>query len=362
MISLPSEISSSVKTALNNVHQLATVKSPSQITVKRVDIQKNIDRISKDYSRMWEYEPGEEREHPEKLVGEFLKDHHEDAIAVAAYKTRPGGQETWVGSAFGYAKRQDHPLEKPNQAAIASVFVDESARLQGTASKMVESLESTFAHRGYNGVQLYASPEGRIVYQKAGFVDGDEMRYKLQSQRLRSAVEPTIHVRQANLESGSLDTAEILKGERRGTGIAEDQVSDEAALHHLHAPEQYSVPADQTAFVAYKNENGQEHVLGSVVAGVWHYPVPPTFENSIRRDLFAPALRIRHGVAGQEAQNVYLALAHKLISHAETHGFTQINVHQAGAARKTLTQLGFDNGIHMQKSLAPPSSATQNWH
>jgi len=285
---------------------LADVAKPNLI-VRCVDLPSNIDRISHDYRAMWEYDPGEERapKESDKLLRDFLHD-RKDATAVAAYSIAPDGKEHWVGSAFGYGKRRDHPFEPTNQAAIASVYVDEDARLQGVATKMVQELKQHFQKNHYEGVQLYASPEGRAVYSKIGFTDGDELRLKSSSfQSAQSAIKPdsAINVREADLND-PLDRAFVLNNERRDSGVTKSEISDDDAHRFIESPNEHGTSGVGTTLIAFEHTDSGDQRLGSAVAGTWKYPVPNTFEDSSRRDLFVPALRINDGVAAPLAQRL----------------------------------------------------------
>jgi GNAT superfamily N-acetyltransferase len=327
-----------------------------KITVRQVPVEPNKDHLAQDYRNMWEYDPGEERDRAESdtIFNRFLKD-RKDVVAVAAYRPEANGSEKWVGSAIGYKQRRDQPLGKLNQAAIATVFVDEAERLKGAATAMVTELKNAFHQKGYAGIQLYASPEGKEVYKRLGFTDGDEMRYKLALHKPTSSTfspDNAIDVRLADLTEHS-DKTTVLKHERAASGIPQEVTSDDKAAQFFAQTYEAGKGETAKAFLAYTKADGQEKILGSAIAGEWHYPVPNTFTSEgplKRRDLSVPGLRLAPGVSGITAQSVYLSLIQKLLTHAHESGFTQINVQQAGPARAALENVGFKNGIHMQYS------------
>ena len=329
------------------------------ITVEHVSSHQYFPKIVADYRAMWEHDPGEERarEESDNLVSRFL-DRRGDVITVAAFRHKANGEKEWIGSAIGYAKRPDHAIEPEKQATIASVFVDEKARKQGAATLMVQELQKDFKQRGFNSIQLYASPEGAAVYKKCGFTTGDEMRLKKISSLTPPEKKSSVFVREADFKNPH-DRTFIINQERKGSGVARTTISNADALKFIQSS---ADGAKRTAFIAYQQYGKvirvirralglpQERRLGSAVAGLWDYPVPDTFRPEIRRDLFVPALRNNVGNT-KVAQDVYMALIAKLVEHAKKGDFTQINVQKAGAAQEQLRKAGFGDGIHMYQNL-----------
>ena len=70
-------------------------------------------------------------------------------------------------------------LARPRMPYILSMFTEPEFRGQGVASRLVEAMIDWATHRGYRRIVLHASPMGRPVYERLGFVNGTEMRLDL---------------------------------------------------------------------------------------------------------------------------------------------------------------------------------------
>ena len=68
-------------------------------------------------------------------------------------------------------------LEPGPEALIVNVYVERTWRRRGVAAAVMQALLGAVRARGIRRVVLHASPEGRSLYERLGFVASNEMRY-----------------------------------------------------------------------------------------------------------------------------------------------------------------------------------------
>ncbi len=69
---------------------------------------------------------------------------------------------------------------------IHSMYTDPAFRARGVASRLVRTMVCWARARGYARIYLHASPMGRSVYARLGFVAGNEMRLELDASPTRA--------------------------------------------------------------------------------------------------------------------------------------------------------------------------------
>jgi ribosomal protein S18 acetylase RimI-like enzyme len=67
-------------------------------------------------------------------------------------------------------------LELGPEAIVLNVYVQPAWRRRGVAAALMRALLDDLAARGIRRVVLHASPDGRGLYEKLGFVPNNEMR------------------------------------------------------------------------------------------------------------------------------------------------------------------------------------------
>lgn len=64
------------------------------------------------------------------------------------------------------------------QALILNVFTEQRWRRQGVAARLMEEALRWASARGIESIVLHASAEGRLLYERLGFVPTNEMRFQ----------------------------------------------------------------------------------------------------------------------------------------------------------------------------------------
>jgi GNAT superfamily N-acetyltransferase len=67
-------------------------------------------------------------------------------------------------------------LELGPEAIVLNVYVEPEWRRRGVAAALMRALLECLAARGIHRIVLHASPEGRRLYERLGFVTTNEMR------------------------------------------------------------------------------------------------------------------------------------------------------------------------------------------
>jgi GNAT superfamily N-acetyltransferase len=70
----------------------------------------------------------------------------------------------------------DDDLELGPEAIILNLYVEREWRRRGVAEALMHSVLDALAARGIRRIVLHASPEGRRLYERLGFVPTNEMR------------------------------------------------------------------------------------------------------------------------------------------------------------------------------------------
>lgn len=78
---------------------------------------------------------------------------------------------------FDYPSSPTDPI--PKRAVIMNMYTDLAYRRRGLARKIVEAMINWCRKQGFGSVLLYASNDGRPLYEKLGFQQTNEMRLKL---------------------------------------------------------------------------------------------------------------------------------------------------------------------------------------
>jgi GNAT superfamily N-acetyltransferase len=69
------------------------------------------------------------------------------------------------------------------RAMILNVYTEPEFRRQGVARRIVETILRWIRARGLRSANLHASDEGRVLYEKLGFVATNEMRLKFEDEK-----------------------------------------------------------------------------------------------------------------------------------------------------------------------------------
>jgi GNAT superfamily N-acetyltransferase len=77
-------------------------------------------------------------------------------------------------------------LAGPTMPYILSMFTEPAARGRGVASRIVHAMIAWATRRGFRRIFLHASEQGRSVYERLGFVPGNEMRLELPARRKKA--------------------------------------------------------------------------------------------------------------------------------------------------------------------------------
>ena len=72
--------------------------------------------------------------------------------------------------------RGDQELELGPEAIVLNVYVEPAWRQRGVAEALMRALLDALAVRGIRRIVLHASPDGRRLYERLGFVPTNEMR------------------------------------------------------------------------------------------------------------------------------------------------------------------------------------------
>jgi GNAT superfamily N-acetyltransferase len=83
------------------------------------------------------------------------------------------------------AQPRPSPLARPTMPYIMSMYTAPRFRGRGVASALVRTMVRWASRRGYRRIFLHASKAGRPVYERLGFVAGNEMRLELPARRPR---------------------------------------------------------------------------------------------------------------------------------------------------------------------------------
>lgn len=67
-------------------------------------------------------------------------------------------------------------IEFGPEAIVLNVYVEPSSRRRGVAEALMRQLLRALADRGVQRIVLHASPDGRRLYERLGFVQTNEMR------------------------------------------------------------------------------------------------------------------------------------------------------------------------------------------
>jgi GNAT superfamily N-acetyltransferase len=67
----------------------------------------------------------------------------------------------------------------PRRPLIANVYTEPAYRRRGIARKLLETMVAWCREGGFNSITLYASPDGRALYESLGFTATNEMRIML---------------------------------------------------------------------------------------------------------------------------------------------------------------------------------------
>jgi ribosomal protein S18 acetylase RimI-like enzyme len=68
-------------------------------------------------------------------------------------------------------------LELGPEAIVLNVYVEPEWRRRGVAEALMRTLLGSLAERGIRRIVLHASPDGRRLYERLGFVRTNEMRF-----------------------------------------------------------------------------------------------------------------------------------------------------------------------------------------
>ena len=72
-------------------------------------------------------------------------------------------------------------ISKGRQGTIVNVFTEPEWRRRGISSLLIKEIIAWSKNEGLDRLLLHASKDGRSVYEKLGFIDGNEMRLPRQS-------------------------------------------------------------------------------------------------------------------------------------------------------------------------------------
>ena len=69
-------------------------------------------------------------------------------------------------------------LELGPEAIVLSVYVEPAWRRRGVGEALMQTLLAALTHKNINRIVLHASPDGRNLYERLGFVQTNEMRFE----------------------------------------------------------------------------------------------------------------------------------------------------------------------------------------
>lgn len=111
-----------------------------------------------------------------------------DAIPTGeyvAFVATPAGRTHEIVGGAGMQLRRLLPrpradgagVELRPQALVMNVYTEPAWRRRGLAALLMEQVLAWAGEHGVGGMVLHASPEGRPLYERLGFVANNEMRY-----------------------------------------------------------------------------------------------------------------------------------------------------------------------------------------
>ncbi len=131
---------------------------------------------------------------PQHLYDAFLAvstDYLEQVIPTQEYigwLAAPSEMPTNIVAGAGLVQRSvsPHPQETPGgvvlaegrQGIVVNVFTERAWRKRGLARLLMEQVLAWAAENSLETVVLHASPDGRPLYERLGFVATNEMRYR----------------------------------------------------------------------------------------------------------------------------------------------------------------------------------------
>ena len=85
-----------------------------------------------------------------------------------------------AGAGIFFADFPPHWMDpQPLRAYILNVYTEPSTRGSGYAGQLMQAVLDQCRQRGVPTVVLHASPQGRPIYEKLGFIGTDEMMLRL---------------------------------------------------------------------------------------------------------------------------------------------------------------------------------------
>jgi len=93
-----------------------------------------------------------------------------------------GGAGVQIRSILPRPPEGRRDLELGPEAIVLNVYVEREWRRRGVAEALMRTLLDHLATRGVRRIVLHASPDGRGLYERLGFVPTNEMRLRVQEE------------------------------------------------------------------------------------------------------------------------------------------------------------------------------------
>jgi ribosomal protein S18 acetylase RimI-like enzyme len=319
--------------------------------IRRADLEADLETLVKHNLKMWELDRGEDRPDQHGIHRAFFNTHRDVAAFIAEDPGDQSAAPNSIGTVIAYERHADMPTmgTPEKRGIIALLYVDKEYRCQGVGRALMRRAIEHLAKVGCEKVGLYATPEGRRLYEKMDFIPDSEMRliFNTTEQPLPSEIakRPVLSPVQDMGESAAVTvrkadpkeekTVQILVDHAKLASSTESRDDGNAVAAYR---EFFQQQPDAVAFIAEKG--GVD--VGSTHVAEWKYPVPRVFTGA-RRDLFIP----RINASDPEVVN---ALIEASIDYGKNNGFTGVDVDTVPTRdRKLFEAHDFTEGIKMTR-------------
>jgi ribosomal protein S18 acetylase RimI-like enzyme len=128
--------------------------------------------------------PADKQDALEEATASYLRNALPNGEYLAWVAEHTGKEPTTIGGA-GVQLRPILPRPRPGsedlelgpEAIVLNVYVEPEWRRRGVAEGLMRTLLRSLAERGIRRIVLHASPDGRRLYERLGFVQTNEMRF-----------------------------------------------------------------------------------------------------------------------------------------------------------------------------------------
>ena len=113
----------------------------------------------------------------------FFEERLSDGRFRAWLALTPSGEIVGGGGVLVFEHLPSPRDPSPERPLIVNVYTDPAYRRRGIARALMEIMVSWCREKGFGSVTLYASPDGKPLYQDLGFSPTNEMRFMLRCGR-----------------------------------------------------------------------------------------------------------------------------------------------------------------------------------